>query len=103
MIAEVGASAAFAGLVLVFLGVLVTAYQTGLGETSVTVLARFKRAAWLALAVFLLALAGVAVNAVWLAVDGGAALYGVTLGLFFAELAGLVAVAVYVTARVLLR
>jgi hypothetical protein len=88
---------------LVFLGVVVTAYQTGLGQTSVTVLARFKRAAWLALGVFLLGLAAVAVSAVWLVVDGGGGLYNVTLGLFFAELAGLVSVAVYVTARVLLR
>jgi hypothetical protein len=45
----------------------------------------------------------VAVSAVWLVVDGGGGLYNVTLGLFFAELAGLVSVAVYVTARVLLR
>ena len=101
--AELGASAAFAGLVLVFLGVLVTSYQTSLGQTSIATLERFRRAAWLALGVFLVALASVAAGAAWLATDGGTALYDATLALFFAEIAALVAVAVYSTTRVLLR
>jgi hypothetical protein len=103
VIAEVGATAAFAGLVLVFLGILVSTYQTLLGKTTQTTLDRFRRASRLSLGVFVVALAGVAVSTCWLIVGGGDTFYGITLGLFFLELAALTAVAVYATARVLLR
>lgn len=103
VIAEVGATAAFAGLVLVFLGILVSTYQTLLGQTTQTTLDRFRRASRLSLGVFVVALVGVAASSCWLIVGGGDTFYGITLGLFFLELVALAAVAVYATVRVLLR
>jgi hypothetical protein len=103
VLAEVGASAALVGFVLVFLGVLVTSYQAGLGNLSTKTLARFKRAAWIALVVFLLGLVTIAVSVLWLATDGDSGLYGTSIALFFGELVGLITVAVYSTWRVLLR
>jgi hypothetical protein len=101
--AVAGASAALAGLVLVFLGVLVSAYQTLLGRVREDILGRFRNAAWLSLGVFTLALASLALAVSWLDVDGGHRLYVVIVGGFFLELAALFAVAVYATWRVLLR
>ena len=103
VIAQVGAAAAFAGLVLVFLGVLVTSYQTLLGQVGKDTLSRFRTASWLALGVFVLGLASVTVSTLWLVVGGGECFYQATLSLFFAELVGLLGVAVYSTWRVLLR
>jgi uncharacterized membrane protein len=59
VIGEVGAAAAFAGFILVFLGLLVTSYQTLLGHAAKTTLARFKTASWTALGVFGLSVASV--------------------------------------------
>lgn len=103
VVAEAGAAAALVGFVLVFLGVLVTSYQTLLGQASRDTLAPFRRAAWTALAVFALGLASLTTSLVWLIVGGGKCFYVVTLVLFFAELGGLIVVAVYATWRVLLR
>jgi hypothetical protein len=69
---------------------------------SKTGLARFRRAAWTALAVFVVGLAALSTGVVWLMTGGGGHL-ATTVGLFFAELTGLVVVAVYSTWRVLLR
>lgn len=102
VIAEAGASAALVGLVLVFLGVLVTSYQGLLGQISREKLSPIKGGAWLALGVFIVGLSSLTLNIVWLATEGGRALYLATLVLFFTLLAGLVMVAVY-SARVLLR
>lgn len=102
MIAEVGAAAAIVGLVLVFLGVLVTSYQGLLGQLSQQNLSPIRRAAWLALAVFGAGLISLMLNITWLVAQGGRCFYIGTLVLFFTLLAGLVAVAVY-SARVLLR
>lgn len=103
MIAEAGASAALLGFVLVFVAVLLSSYQAGLGELSVRAVARFKRAVWIALSVFVLGLVTIVLCVLWLATDGSFSLYVTSMALFFAELAGLVAVAIYSTWRVLLR
>jgi hypothetical protein len=104
VVAVVGASAALCGLVLVFLGVLVTSYQGLLGrDLSDRILNRFKRAAWLALAVFVLALVVLALGVAWLDAGGGHTFYVVVLTAFFVELGALLAVAIYSTWRVLLR
>jgi hypothetical protein len=102
VIAEVGAAAAFVGFVLVFLGVLITTYQTELGQVRKEKLARFKTAGWVSLFVFLLGLASVVLSTCWLIVGGGHSFYVVTLIVFFAELVALVAVAVFATRRVLI-
>jgi hypothetical protein len=103
VIAEIGAAAAFVGFVLVFLGILITTYQTLLGQIAADKLARFRAAGRLSLLVALVGLASVVVSTSWLIAGGGKAFYVATLAVFFAELAALVAVAVYSTWSVLLR
>ena len=103
VIGVLGATAALSGLVLVFLGVLVTTYQTLLGRVRDVTLERFRRAAFVALAVFLTGLVSVTVSTSWLALGAGRAFYAVALVLFFLELAALAVVAVYATVWVLLR
>lgn len=101
--AVVGASAALAGLVLVFLGVLITSYQGLLGQVRQSTLARFKVASWIAFGVFVLALADVGLGVAWIDAQGGDTFYAIVVGVFFAELAALGATALYATSRVLLR
>lgn len=101
--AIVGASAALAGLVLVFLGVLVTSYQTLLGTAKDETLGRFRNASWIALGVFGLALVNVGLGVAWIDATGGDRLYAAVVGLFFAELGALGVAALYATWRVLLR
>jgi hypothetical protein len=103
VIGETGAAAAFAGFVLVFLGVLVTSYQALLGHATTPTLARFKTASWPALGAFGLGICSVSVSTAWLAVDGGRTFYLITLGVFFAEVVALFVVAVYSACRVLLK
>jgi hypothetical protein len=103
VIAEIGASSAFAGFVLVFLGTVITTYRTLLGRTAVENVERIRTAGRIAVTVFLLGLASVVVSTSWLIAGGGKAFYVATLVVFFSELAALVAVAVYSTWRVLLR
>jgi hypothetical protein len=103
VIAEIGAAAAFVGFALVFLGILITTYQSLLGRIATEKLAQFKTAGWISLFVTLLGLASVVLSTTWLIAGGGKAFYVATLVLFFAELAAVVDVAVYTTWRVLLR
>jgi hypothetical protein len=103
VIAEIGAAATFVGFVLVFLGVLITTYQSLLGRVSGDTLRTIKAAGWISLVVSLLGLVSVLLSASWLITGGGKTFYAATLGVFFAELAAVVAVAVFSTWRVLLR
>jgi hypothetical protein len=102
VIAEVGAASAFVGFVLVFLGILLTTYQTLLGTLSRDKLSQFKTAAWIAAAVTGLGLASVAISTLWLVHGGGHRFYVVTLVVFFVELLALTGTALYST-RLLLR
>jgi hypothetical protein len=99
----VGASAALAGLVLVFLGILVTSFQTLLGNVRETTLDRFKTATWMSLAVFALALASMVLGVTWLVADGGHRFYLVIVVAFLVQVGALAIMAAYVTARILLR
>ena len=105
VIAVVGASAALAGLVLVFAGVLVTSYQSLVGRPGITdaTLERFKSAAWLSVAVFGVALLDLFLGVLWLDQSGGHSLYRFLVNLFYVELACLAITAGYATWRVLLR
>jgi hypothetical protein len=80
--ALVGASSAVAGLVLVFLGMVVTAIQGFPGDTPAKVTAGFRNALVATLLTFLLAILGLAVDVIWLAAPGGSHLYHVALVLF---------------------
>jgi hypothetical protein len=104
LIALTGASAALVGLVLVFLGILVAAYQPLVGaDTPDRILGRFKRATRWSLYVFGFSLASVVLDAAWLIRGGGHHLYVAVLVLFFAQLGALAVVAVYSTFWVLLK
>jgi hypothetical protein len=105
VLAVIGASAALAGLVLVFVGILVTAYQGLIGKEGISdkTLDRFEGAAWVSFAVFCLALLSLALGVVWLDWDGGQTFYKVVVAIFFVEVVALGLAAFYVTSRVLLR
>jgi hypothetical protein len=103
VLAVVGASAGLAGLVLVFLGVLVSAYQSLLGKISEKTLQRIRTATEIALGVFAFCLAVVALGIVWLVIPGGHCFYVAVVVSFFVELGTLVALAWYATVRVLIR
>ena len=95
-----GASAGLAGLLLVFLGVSISAFQSYAGDVPVAATARYRRAgAWI-LGAFLVGLVDVAVSFSWL-LTPGRALRDVSVVLFAVELAA-TALAAVVTARVVL-
>ena len=101
--AVTGASAALVGFLLVFLGALVAAYQSGLGQLRQQALQPLKVAGWATATVFLIGLATLALGIAWLAAEPGDAFYKTVLGFFASELAGLTIVALYTTWRLLLR
>jgi O-antigen ligase len=103
MVALVGASSALAGLILVFLGVLIAAYQPLIGRSSESTLRRFKTASVWALVVFGISLASVVIDVSWLMTKGGDCFYVSAAVLFFVQLAALAGIAVYATFGVLLK
>lgn len=95
-----GAAAGLAGLLLVFLGVSMSAFQSYAGDAPPAVTARFRRAgAWI-LGAFLLGLVVVAVSFSWL-LSPGRALRDTAVVLFAVELAA-TALAAVVTVRAVL-
>ncbi len=101
VVAITGAAGALSGFVLVFLGILVSSYQSlvgRIGRDKVNMLIRTARAS---LGVFLLGLTSLALSTVWLVVDGGKAFYVSALVVFFAVLGTLILLAVYATSRAL--
>ena len=95
-----GAAAGLAGLLLVFLGVSISAFQSYSGDVPPAVTAGWRRgAAWI-LSAFLLGLVTVAVALAWL-LSPSRALRDVVVVLFSVELAA-TALAAVVTARAVL-
>ena len=95
-----GAAAGLAGLLLVFLGVTISAFQSYAGDAPPAVTAGWRRAgAWI-LGAFLLGLVTVAIALVWL-LSPSRALRDVSVVLFSVELAA-TALAAIVTARAVL-
>jgi hypothetical protein len=101
VVAITGAAGALSGFVLVFLGILVSSYQSLLGHVNREKVEAFRRASRASLGVFLLGLTTVALSTSWLVASGGTAFYVVALILFFAELAALILLAVFATSRAL--
>ena len=97
MVAVFGASAGVGGLVLVFLGVVITTIGTYPGGTSDQALAPFRKGAWYAVGVFGGSLATTAVSLAWLAIDGAHWLYVLSLTMFGVLLAALFGLAIVVT------
>jgi hypothetical protein len=96
VIAALGASAALAGFVLVFLAVVLTGLSSFPPETVRLVRRRYLRMAAISVAAFLISLVTVALGVVWLAFGRNGAVYHLTLWLFFVQL-GLVFVVGVVT------
>lgn len=102
VIATTGASAALGGLILVFLGLLVAAYQSFPADTPASVKARARNAAWPIVGVFVLCIASVAIGFLWLEEGGDNTLYTASNVIFAAELVAILVAAVC-TARGMLR
>lgn len=84
-----GTSAALAGLVLVFTGIVVTTIQGFPGDTPASVTRGYRRSLYLTLATFFISIAGLCVDVAWLASHGSGALYAWTLVLFGASVVGI--------------
>lgn len=95
-----GAAAGLAGLLLVFLGVALSAFQAFAGDVPAAATARFRRAGNWILSAFLLALTDVAVAFTWL-LTPHRALRDLAVVLFAIELAA-TALAAVMTSRVIL-
>jgi hypothetical protein len=104
LIAGTGASAALAGLVLVFLGVVLTTYQELLGRENIdATLKRLKNAAKVTLGVFCISLASLVLDVTWLVASGGNCFYRASVVLFFVQLGAVAVGAIWTTLGVLLK
>ena|ERR1019366_10533008 len=101
VIATMGASAALAGLILVFLGLLIASYQTLPRDAVAAVRSKRRKAAWPVLGLFCFCVVSEAIGFWWLASAGGSTLYAANNAIFAAELAGIVGISVC-TARQML-
>jgi hypothetical protein len=96
VLALLGASAGLAGLVLVFLGLVVAAYGGLAGDTPKAVKMRFRRAGRIVLIPFVLGIAALVLGAVWLMWPGQPGwLYVATVSLFFLQLVSLIGAALW--------
>jgi uncharacterized membrane protein len=101
VLAILGASAALAGFVLVFLGVIIASYQSYSGGVPAQVVAPYRTLGGILLGAFGLCLLAVFVSLVWLVGGGPDQAYGATVGLFVAELVAVFAAAIWATRMVL--
>jgi hypothetical protein len=98
VIATLTAGAALAGLILVFIGILITTYQAiggGLGQASPYDKGRLITLLWIAVGLFAWTLISIGLGLLWLALPGGNRLYDVNLWFFVADLVLLVLFAVF--------
>jgi hypothetical protein len=103
VVATLGASAGLAGLVLVFLGVVISRYDDSTPGASSRVRGKYATpAGWLFLT-FVLSLATVAVSFAWLATHAGHTFYVAVVVLFPIQLLATVLASGYVTAGVVLK
>jgi hypothetical protein len=101
VITVLGAAAGLAGLVLVFLGIVVTTFQSYSTEDGATVISGFRRDAKVTLGSFTFGLICVVSSTIWLLTKNNDGLYIATLVAFLGQLILLVLAAGLVTKRVL--
>jgi hypothetical protein len=101
VLAILGASAALAGFVLVFLGIMIASYQSYAGDVPAQVVKPYRTTGGTLFGTFGLSLVTVAVCLVWLIAGGSAALYGWTIGLFVLQLIAVFLAAGWATRMVL--
>lgn len=103
MIAILGASAALAGFVLVFLGIVITSYQSFGGAVADKVVHPYRVGAAVLFGAFLVCIVTVASSLIWLINGGNATLYDYTIGVFVVQLVAVVSSAWWATRMVLWR
>lgn len=96
-----GAAAALAGLVLVFLGIIIASYQSYAGNAPASVVRPYRIAGIALFGTFGLSLVTVALCIVWLALGGPPWLYGWTVGFFVVQLVAAFVAAGWTTRMVL--
>jgi hypothetical protein len=101
VLAILGASAALAGFVLVFLGIIIAAYQSYSGSVPPNVVQPYRITGAALLATFALSLLTVAVSLLWLVNGGPSNLYGWAIGLFAVQLVAVFGSAAWATRMVL--
>ena len=103
MIAILGSSAALAGFVLVFLGVIIASYQSYSGGVAEEVVRPYRGSGAALLGSFALSLITVAVSLLWLINGGPVGLYDWAVSLFAVQLVAVFGSAVWTTRMVLWR
>ncbi|HVS48759.1 MAG TPA: hypothetical protein VHJ99_07655 [Candidatus Dormibacteraeota bacterium] len=101
VLAILGASAALAGFVLVFLGVIIASYQSYAGAVPAQVVTPYQRTGGVLFGSFGFSLVTVVVCLFWLILGGPSALYGWTIGLFLVQLVAVFLAAGWATRMVL--
>jgi uncharacterized membrane protein len=101
VLGALGAAAALAGLVLVFLGIIIAAYQSYAGNAPASVVRPYRIAGIALFGTFGLSVLTVAVCMTWLALGGPHWLYGWTVGLFALQLAAALVASGWTTRMVL--
>lgn len=97
--AALGASAALGGLMLVFLGLLISAYQGFPGDTPQKVKNRTRMAAWGIFVVFAWGMVSVGLATAWLVAPGGDTLYWIAVVIFASDLVVMVVGAALTTKK----
>lgn len=95
ILATMGAAAGLAGLVLVFLGIVISTIQSYPGATGRRVKRKYVVLGWGTFALFALSLATVLFALLWL-MNGGATLYGAAITLFVVVIVGMAGLGVAV-------
>lgn len=103
VLAILGASAGLGGFVLVFLGIIITSYESYAGGTPEQVVRPYRATGAVLLGAFAYSLVTVALCLVWLALGGPAAIYGWTVGFFVVLLVAVFLAAGWATRMVLWR
>ncbi len=101
VLGALGAAAALAGLVLVFLGIIIAAYQSYAGNAPASVVRPYRIAGVALFGTFSLSLVTVALCMAWLALGGPHWLYGWTVGFFVLQLVAAFVAAGWTTRMVL--
>jgi hypothetical protein len=86
VLGALGASAALAGFVLVFLGIIIATFQSYAGNAPPSVVRPYRIAGISLFSTFGLSLATVALCLVWLVSGGPTWLYGLTIGFFVLQM-----------------
>jgi len=101
VIAILGASAALAGFVLVFLGIVIASYQSFSGGVPSQVVRPYQTSGAALLASFGISLITVALSLLWLINGGSLGLYEWAIGLFALQLIAVFSSALWTTRMVL--